>query len=135
MPAVTESSSSRKGKTFAINDINQRLTDFVRNELVSLWDDLFNAQQRAANGEWSIECESFGERIAAASNLVGAVDWNEIGLPLVTSGWFQAMSRRVGVAHPRFPSGEEMAQLFEDHPEHAHMRDDVVQAIRRMERP
>lgn len=120
---------SRKPQHYATTEQNMKLRAFISEELVALWDDLYNAQGRAQNGEWSIECDNLGERIVTASNLVGPVDWNEVGLPLVTSGWLEDMSRRIGVQHPKLPTGAQMAELFNKFPEHAHTRDDVLTAL------
>ena len=79
-------------------------------ELQCLWSDLFDAQQRAANGDWSIDCDDKAQRIRDATSLVGPVRWQDIGMSLIVNGWFVAMNTRIGIDNPNLPTPEDVAK-------------------------
>lgn len=46
----------------------------LRDEQLCLWTDLDEAQRRAINGMWSIECDNLCERIIAIARIIGWCD-------------------------------------------------------------
>lgn len=84
------------------------LDGWVRWELQCLWADLEEAQRRATNGSWSIDCEDKAQRIVDATSLVGPVSWRTIGADSVVDGWFKAMNERIGIAKPDLPTDAEL---------------------------
>ncbi|MCV7174773.1 hypothetical protein [Mycolicibacterium sphagni] len=86
---------------------------WIRDELIQLWSDLDTAQRNAINGDWSIQCDGIGQRIKEASELVGPVDYADIGMTHLITGWFAAMNRRIGIVDPKLPTDEEIAGYIE----------------------
>lgn len=86
---------------------------WIHDELIDLWNDLDVAQRNAANGDWSIQCDGIGERIKQASELVGPVDYGDVGMTFLITGWFADMNRRIGIVNPKLPSDEEIAGYIE----------------------
>lgn len=86
---------------------------WIRWELQCLWSDLEEAQRRAVNGDWSIDCDDKAQRIRDASSLVGPVSWRNIAMPSIVNGWFVAMSNRIGIPDPDLPTDDEVAACRE----------------------
>ena len=88
------------------------IQEFVANELINLWADLYNAHvwtygndghDRRDRG-WSMHCDALACRIRGATRFVGPIDWNNIGCPHLfpteahAEPWFVWACGQVGVA-------------------------------------
>lgn len=88
--------------------------DWIRTELVHLWYDFIREERLSlvprASGAWSMKQEAVGERIKAATALVGPVDWNDIPKLKILDGWFERMNRLLGI-EARLPTDDELDTL------------------------
>jgi hypothetical protein len=73
------------------------MAEALRKELRCLWDDLMGVY--GSGGTWSIRCADLAERIVELSNLVGAVSWEELPIPLLTGGVYEKVMRDGGLAY------------------------------------
>jgi hypothetical protein len=78
----------------------EQLTEAIREELTSLWYDLYEAINRAIRCTWSMEALSVKDRIQALTKLVGPTSWESIQLPLVESGIYQQVHAEIDVDAP-----------------------------------
>ena len=69
----------------------------ARWELELLWNDLHDARQSAANGEWSIRCDGLAARIRMFTKLVGPTPWEKIPIRLLEDGVYQRIHAGMGV--------------------------------------
>lgn len=69
----------------------------LRDELENLWGDLNGAMNRAANGQWSIECDHLASRIGTISHVVGPVDPGSVQMPLLLNGTFDRLHSEWGI--------------------------------------
>jgi|SRR6185369_6238655 len=72
----------------------------ARTELICLWHDLSAARNLAANGVWSMGCDSAVLRIARWTALVGPTPWEQVGIDLTESGLWQEIHAALGVEVP-----------------------------------
>ena len=79
---------------------NERLRGLLREELVSLWTDLEQAIRRAHNGQWSMECDWFLDRIKTLTQQVGAAPWGLLPITLLESGLYQRIHAELGIDAP-----------------------------------
>jgi hypothetical protein len=101
------------------------LRGFVQDELVFLWGRLIDAYRAylgqswvgkptlrwdEGNDRWSMGCEGLGDRITAATVLVGPVAWRDIPIPALAEGWFAWANRKLGIP-ALLPTDEEMTEL------------------------
>jgi len=73
------------------------LEEAARMELEWLWADLYKATRRAANGEWSIECNYLRYRIGLLTPFVGPTPYGKIQIPLLESGVYQRIHKEMGM--------------------------------------
>ncbi len=84
------------------------LEDFIKKDLVYLWDNLFEARDRARNGVWSMECDCLITRIKQAMDLVGPVNYENIGMNYLMTGEFQQIVEQYGLSKIQpVPTNEE----------------------------
>jgi hypothetical protein len=98
---------------------------FVRDELVYLWGQLWDAYQHYLDttwigvpakrwdedgATWSGRCEGLGERICAATALVGPVSWRDIPMTALAEGWFTWANERLEIDSPDLPGEEDVAR-------------------------
>lgn len=77
------------------------LEEWIAWEQACLWSDLDEAIRRAANGVWSMGCESVSSRIAGCIKATGHVTpWSEVPWNLATGGVYEAL---VGIAGAEAP--------------------------------
>jgi len=104
------------------------LREFVHDELVYLWGQLWDAYQsflgttwlgefqtpwHAGGEKWSGRCEGLGERIYAATYLVGPVSWRDVPMTALADGWFGWVNERLGIESPDLPSEQDMERCRE----------------------
>jgi hypothetical protein len=78
----------------------ETLRSALRNELACLWTDLQTARRAAINGQWSMHCDWFEERIKAITPLVGPTPWTELDIQLVEDGVYQRIHAEIWVDAP-----------------------------------
>lgn len=97
--------------------------EVLKNELHFLWFDLGNNINFAANGTWSIACETSVMRIIWASQAVGMLRWQAIQMPLLTGGIYNAVREKAGLEPVDFRSSPdwkpEYDELYSAKPQHA----------------
>jgi hypothetical protein len=113
------------------------LETFIRDELIYLWGQLWDAYGHYLDGywmgahpkswadggvQWSGRCEGLGERIAAATALVGPVSWRDIPMTALVDGWFNWANDRLGIT-PELPGEDDLAR----------MRDHLMNEVQRAE--
>lgn len=89
------------------------LEAWVKNELLSLWNNLEVAHRRTIgnNGlprrdrNWSMECDGLADRIRSATALVGPPSWREaIGMSSIIDGWFTWANEKIGIDNADLPT-------------------------------
>lgn len=85
----------------------------LKNELRFLWFDLANDINFAANGTWSIACETRVQRILWVSKVVGMLDWGSIQLPLLTGGVYNAVREKAGLEPVDFRTAADWEHDYE----------------------
>ena len=78
----------------------ERLRGLLRGELADLWIDLEQAIRRAHNGQWSMECDWFLDRIKTLTQQVGPAPWEQLPITLLESGLYQRTHAELGVDAP-----------------------------------
>lgn len=86
----------------------------LRHLLDCSWNDLLEAQQRAINGKWSIECEWIVQRIAGLARLIGPTDWGHVPVALLLNGWYERIHEAAGCPTPLTPEDRARAQAVQD---------------------
>lgn len=94
------------------------LEAYVRNNLYDSWNRLHNAHRwtNRNNGvarmdrPWSMQCDSLAEDIREATDLVGPVNLNHIGMSMMVSGWFTWVVAKIGLVDQHVPSEEFLAE-------------------------
>jgi hypothetical protein len=101
------------------------LREFVSDELIYLWGQLWDAYNQYLDGtwigrpharwdepgaSWSGRCEGLGERIKEATRLVGPVSWRNIPMTALPDGWFDWVNERLEISDPDLPDDEGIAQ-------------------------
>jgi hypothetical protein len=71
--------------------------DVMREEQVSLWTDLAEAQQRTIGGVWSIACIGLAARIVRLARLVGPTPWREVQIPTLLNGMYERVLTDAGI--------------------------------------
>jgi hypothetical protein len=64
------------------------------------WNDLADAQRRARNGVWSIECEDYVSRIAGITRLIGPLPWGKVQVRLILDGTYEYLHAKLGFPTP-----------------------------------
>jgi hypothetical protein len=82
----------------------------LRDELADLWSDLSDARGKAANREWSMQCDWLTGRIVRLSRLTGATPWKKIPCDLLLDGIYTGIMDQAGVPFDR-PDLDEVAKL------------------------
>jgi len=95
--------------------------DFIHDELIYLWGQLWDAYQsflgttwrgeyrkpwHAGGDQWSGRCDGLGKRITAATALVGPVSCHDISMTALVDGWFVWVNERLGIENPDLPDEE-----------------------------
>jgi hypothetical protein len=78
----------------------ERLRGLLREELVHVWTDLEQAIRRAHDGQWSMECDWFLDRIKTLTQQVGPARWEELPITLLESGLYQRTHAELGIDAP-----------------------------------
>jgi hypothetical protein len=95
---------------------------FVKDELVYLWGQLWDAYQMFLDstwigqpqkrwqegGSWSGRCEGLATRIGAATGIVGPVSWGNIPMTALVDGWFSWANQRIGIVEPDMPNNDQL---------------------------
>lgn len=76
------------------------LERFIKDVQSDLWYDFHNALHYAANGFWSADAENKLNRIIRCIKVVGPTPWGEVQIPLLSSGVYQAVLRKLEVEVP-----------------------------------
>lgn len=76
----------------------RQLEEVMREELSCTWGDLEQAQRRAANDRWSIECTNLEDRIKRLTPLVGPTPWEDVGVRLLENGVYQRIHAEMDIA-------------------------------------
>ena len=87
--------------------------EFIENELLLLWDSLWEAEDRSRSGNPdrpSIEMEYIMERIAWATSLVGPISWKKINLMAVETGRYEHWAKYMGIEYEP-PKLEELSEF------------------------
>lgn len=71
----------------------------VRDELIQLWHDLYQARRDAIRTDWSIQCENVADRIVELSRFVGATSWENIQCELLRSGFYERVLNDAGITY------------------------------------
>jgi hypothetical protein len=74
-----------------------KLEEAARTELALLWRDLESACRAAADGRWSMRCDSVVDRIKALTALVGPTPWDEVPPVLVETRLYQEIHLAIGI--------------------------------------
>jgi hypothetical protein len=86
------------------------LEEAAADELMRLWEDLYEAVRQARNGCWSIGCENTAHRIAVLTRALGkATPWQQIPVDLLESGIYQKMHDLMGIPYEQ-PDMERIAR-------------------------
>lgn len=89
-----------------------RILDAVADELQMLWGDLSDARRYAANGAWSIRCDSLVYRIMRLTLSTGRpTPWDEVQVDLLLDGTYEAIHSAIGTPTPL--SAEDRARAEE----------------------
>lgn len=83
-------------------------TEFIENELLLLWDNLWKALERSLSGDPerpSMEMENIMDRIIWATSLVGPISWKEINLKALKTGRYEYWAKFMGIEYQMPPSG------------------------------
>lgn len=86
------------------------LATWVRDEQISLWYDLGQAINYAANGKWSMAAANIALRIVSAARLVGPSPVGEVPWSLVAGGVYDAVLSAGNVPH-EMPDEAEMQRV------------------------
>jgi hypothetical protein len=87
------------------------LEEAAADELMRLWEDLYEAVRQARNGYWSIGCENIAHRIAVLTRALGkATPWQQIQVDLLESGIYQKMHDLMGIPYEQ-PDMERIARM------------------------
>lgn len=81
----------------AMEDALGDLGEAAKQELASLWHDLWWARDSALNGVWSMGCDSVVYRIVRLSRLVGSTPWEQIQVSLLLDGTYEGILSAAGV--------------------------------------
>lgn len=84
--------------------------EWIQQEQESLWADLGWAINSAANGCWSMMCDSIARRIIEAARLVGPTSWRSVGTSLVLGDVWHTLYE-VGGIETDGPTLEELEDL------------------------
>jgi hypothetical protein len=82
------------------DDYPDDLTRAARDELESLWDDLYAARRHGINTGWSIQCHQLAYRIVRLSRLVGPTLWEAIQIDLLYDGVYERVHQDAGIDYP-----------------------------------
>jgi len=74
-----------------------KLEEAARTELALLWRDLESACRAAADGRWSMRCDSLVDRIKALTARVGPTPWEEVPLVFVETRLYQEIHLAIGI--------------------------------------
>jgi hypothetical protein len=105
----------------------EEISTFVSDELIYLWGQLIDAYRSYLDGTWlgvpnkrwdeggtwSGRCAGLGERIQAATNIIGPVSWRNVPMPALADGWFEWANERLGIESPDLPDEEGLAHCRE----------------------
>lgn len=86
--------------------------ELLRNELENLWSDLDQAIHYALNGQWSMGCGWFTERIVTITQRVGVTPWEKVPMTLLLSETYQGIMTSAGYTVPEIDL-EELRDLVE----------------------
>lgn len=78
------------------------------------WHDLLDAQRRAINGRYSIDCESIVGRIAGLTRLMGPISWESVPVALLLNGWYERINEACGHPTPLSAEARATAQEIQD---------------------
>jgi hypothetical protein len=72
--------------------------DALRWLLCCAWDDLHRARESAANGRWSMACDSAVGKIVGLTGLVGPISWEQVQIDLLLDGTYGQVCAAMGVS-------------------------------------
>lgn len=87
-------------------------TNWIKKELTELWADLEMAEQGslAPEGKLSMEMEGIIDRIREATEIVGPVNWGDVGVLTIYSGRYRRYCELVGLPYT-YPTEEEFETM------------------------
>jgi hypothetical protein len=87
------------------------LEEAAADELMRLWEDLYEAVRQARNGCWSIGCENVAHRIAVMTRALGkAARWQDMQIELLETGIYQRMHDLMGISYEQ-PDMQVVAEM------------------------
>lgn len=89
---------------------------WIREELVCLWNDFFESRNSTIGGPYILSIKMLGilDRIQEATEIVGHVEWSDIGGLYLAEGSYKGICEAFSIPY-NFPTGEEYAELVEPH--------------------
>lgn len=80
---------------------------FVEDELVFLWRKLWEFYLDEIEKEkewWNDSYADIGDRVLAATKIVGPIPWELVPAAALVDGWFEWVNERIGISEPDLPS-------------------------------
>lgn len=84
--------------------------------LALAWDDLQEARRTAADGQWSIACDSQVARIVGLTRLIGPLPWENVAVDLILNGVYERIHQAMGMPTPLTDDEREQVRAASEFP-------------------